>query len=98
VQTPALLHHGDEDTACDPTQSMNYFVALRRFGTPARLIRYPGEGHDLQQPVHLRLRDSQDVAWMQWFVRGIRDPGVSDGPWNLAPVRDSPPERAAPNP
>ena len=96
VQTPALLHHGDEDTACDPTQSMNYFVALRRFGTPARLIRYPGEGHDLQQPVHLRLRDSQDVAWMQWFVRGIREPGVSDGPWNLAPVRDSPPERAAP--
>lgn len=94
VQTPTLLHHGDEDTACDPTQSMNFFVALRRFGTPSRLIRYPGEGHDLQQPAHVRLRDQQDVAWMQWFVRGIRTADVADGPWSLAPVRDSPPERA----
>ena len=93
VRTPTLLHHGDEDTSCDPTQSMNFFVALRRFGTTSRFIRYAGEGHDLQQPAHLRLRDQQDVAWMQWFVRGIRTPGMADGPWDLEPVRDSPPER-----
>lgn len=72
VRTPTLLHHGDEDDTDSPFQSMNYFVALRKFGTPARLIRYPGEPHDLRQPLHVRIRDSEDVAWMQWFVRGIQ--------------------------
>ena len=78
VRTPTLLHHGDEDDTCSPIQSMNFFAALRTFGTPARLIRYPGEGHDFRQPAHLRLRDTQDVLWMQWYVRGIRSEG--DGP------------------
>jgi dipeptidyl aminopeptidase/acylaminoacyl peptidase len=90
VRTPALLHHGDDDNACSPYQSLNYFTALRRFGRTARLIRYPGEGHDFQQPRHLQLRDQQDVAWMQWFVRGIREPNIADGPWTLDPVRDAP--------
>lgn len=70
VKTPTLLHHGDEDTTDSPSQSMNYFVALRKAGTIARYIRYPGEGHDLYEPQHIRLRDMQDVAWMERFVRG----------------------------
>lgn len=59
---------------------MNYFVALQKFGTVTRFIRYPGEPHDLQQPRHLLLRDTQDVAWMQRFVRGIRGPGTPESP------------------
>lgn len=69
VRTPALLHHGDEDETDAPFHSLNYFAALRKFGTPARLIRYPGEPHDFQQPRNLQLRDNQDIAWMQRFVR-----------------------------
>jgi len=80
VRTPTLLHHGDDDDTCSPFQSMNFFAALRTFGTTARLLRYPGESHDFRQPAHLHLRDSQDVAWMQWFVRGIRGPESPDGP------------------
>lgn len=80
VQTPTLLHHGDEDDTDPPFQSMNFFVALRRFGTTARLIRYPGEAHDIQQPLHLRIRDTQDVAWMQRFVRGIKGSNMHESP------------------
>jgi dipeptidyl aminopeptidase/acylaminoacyl peptidase len=80
VKTPTLLHHGDEDDTCSPVQSMNFFTALRRHGTVARLLRYPGEPHDFQQPVHLRLRDAEDVAWMQRFVRGVKEPGAHDTP------------------
>jgi dipeptidyl aminopeptidase/acylaminoacyl peptidase len=80
VRTPTLLHHGDDDDTCSPFQSMNFFAALRTFGTPARLIRYPGESHDFRQPAHLRLRDTQDVAWMQWFVRGLRGPETPESP------------------
>jgi dipeptidyl aminopeptidase/acylaminoacyl peptidase len=74
VRTPTLLHHGDVDDTDSPFHSMNFFVALRKFGTIARFIRYPGEPHDLQQPKHVRIRDVQDIAWMQRFVRGIRSP------------------------
>src|SRR4029450_7956073 len=74
VRTPTLLHHGDNDETDAPFHSMNYFVALRDAGTPTRLIRYPGEGHALQQPQSLRIRDAQEAAWMQRFVRGIRSP------------------------
>jgi dipeptidyl aminopeptidase/acylaminoacyl peptidase len=80
VRTPTLLHHGDDDDTDSPFHSMNYFVALRKSGTVARFIRYPGESHDLHQPQHLRIRDTQDIAWMQWFVRHIADPDNADNP------------------
>lgn len=71
VTTPTLLHSGDNDEVTWPFHSMNYFAAIRYAGTPSRLIRYPGEGHDLQMPQSLRVRDEQDVAWMQRFVRAL---------------------------
>src|SRR5262249_44825886 len=74
VRTPTLLHHGDADDTDSPFQSMNYFVARRKFGTMTRLIRYPDEPHDFRQPRHIRIKDSQDVAWMQRFVCGVKDP------------------------
>jgi dipeptidyl aminopeptidase/acylaminoacyl peptidase len=86
VRTPTLLHHGDEDETDAPFHSLNYFAALRKFGTPARLIRYPDEPHDLQQPRHLWIRDTQDIAWMQWFVRGIGSPG-----WRAPEARSNSP-------
>jgi dipeptidyl aminopeptidase/acylaminoacyl peptidase len=78
VVTPTLLHHGDDDQTDSPFQSMDFFVALRKFGTISRFIRYPNEDHDFEQPEHLLLRDTQDIAWMQRFVRGIR---TSTIPW-----------------
>jgi dipeptidyl aminopeptidase/acylaminoacyl peptidase len=68
ASTPTLLHHGDDDSTDSPFQSMMFFKALRKFGVEARLIRYPDEPHDLQQPQHIRIRDNQDVLWMQRFV------------------------------
>ena len=80
VRTPTLLHHGDEDDTDSPFHSMNYFVALRKAGTVSRLLRYPGEPHDLHQPQHLRIRDTQDVAWMERFVRNVRGPKTPESP------------------
>lgn len=74
VRTPTLLHHGADDHVCWPFHSMNYFAALRTAGTPTRLILYPDEGHDLVLPQSVRTRETQDLLWMQRFVRGIKDP------------------------
>lgn len=69
IHTPTLLHHGDDDTTDWPIQSMDFYAALRHFGTPVRLVRYPNEGHDFTQPQHLRLRDTLDV---EWFARWLQ--------------------------
>lgn len=74
VRTPTILHHGDLDDTDSPFHSLNYFAAIKRAGTPARLIRYPAEGHDFRQPRSLQLRDNEDVAWMERYVRGAAGP------------------------
>src|SRR5690242_14667905 len=73
VRTPTLLHHGAWYEVRWPFHSRNYFAALETAGTPARLILYPGEGHDVMLPNSLELRDAQDLAWMQRFVRGVEE-------------------------
>ncbi len=75
VVTPTVLHHGDDDDVDLPFHSMNYYAALRATGVPVRYLRYPGEGHDFSQPRNIRARDAEDLAWMQYHVRGIRSPG-----------------------
>ena len=30
--------------------------------------RYPDQGHDLKQPRHIQVRDTDDAAWMRRFV------------------------------
>lgn len=76
VRTPTLLHHGDDDTTDWPIQSMDFYAALRHFGTPVRFVRYRNEGHDLAQPQHMRLRDMLDI---NWFARWLHGPRVTGG-------------------
>jgi dipeptidyl aminopeptidase/acylaminoacyl peptidase len=68
VKTPTILHHGDLDDTDAPFHSAAFFAALRKFGVEARLLRYGDEGHDLRQPRHVQIRDSEDAAWMRRFV------------------------------
>jgi dipeptidyl aminopeptidase/acylaminoacyl peptidase len=73
VRTPTLLHHGDDDTTDWPIQSMDFYAALRHFGTPVRLVRYPNEGHDFAQPQHIRLRDELDIDWFSRWLNPQRN-------------------------
>lgn len=71
VETPTLVAAGAEDWRCPPTQSEQFFVALRKQGTSAKLVVYPGEHHNISTPeraIH-RLETIAD-----WFER--HDPTV----------------------
>lgn len=68
VKTPTILHHGDLDDTDAVFHSLAFHAALRKFGVEARLLRYADEGHDLQQPRHIRIRDTEDAAWMRRFA------------------------------
>ncbi|MEZ4416502.1 MAG: S9 family peptidase [Gemmatimonadota bacterium] len=71
VTTPTLLLHGEEDTTDTEQQSMMLFVALRDIGkAPVRYVRFPREPHGFREPRHQRIRDVEEVRWMQKHVLG----------------------------
>ena len=72
VKTPTLLLHGDNDITDTPAQSMNFFAGLQKFGVPSRYVRFPNEPHGFGKMKHQRVRDTEEIQWMQSYVRGLK--------------------------
>jgi dipeptidyl aminopeptidase/acylaminoacyl peptidase len=72
VTTPTLLIHGMNDTTDTEAQSMLFFTALKDIGkAPVRYIRFPREPHGFREPRHQRIRDIEEIRWMQKHVQGL---------------------------
>jgi dipeptidyl aminopeptidase/acylaminoacyl peptidase len=71
VKTATLLIHGMNDNTDTEAQSMMFFTALKDIGkSPVRYIRVPKEGHGLREPRHQRIRDIEEIKWMQKYILG----------------------------
>ncbi len=71
VKTATLLIHGMNDRTDTEAQSMMFFTALKDIGkSPVRYIRVPKEGHGLREPRHQRIRDIEEIKWMQKYILG----------------------------
>jgi len=71
VVTPTLLLHGDRDTTDTEQQSMMFFTAIKDIGkAPVRYIKFPREPHGFREPEHQRIRDIEEIKWMQKYVLG----------------------------
>lgn len=71
VTTPTLLLHGERDTTDTIGQSMIYYQGLKDRNVPARFIRFPREPHGFREPHHQRIRDTEEIAWLMKYARGI---------------------------
>ncbi len=71
VTTPTLLLHGMSDRTDTEPQSMMFFQALKDQGKTARYIRFPREPHGFREPHHQRIRDIEEIRWIQKYVRGL---------------------------
>ena len=71
VTTPTLLLHGERDTTDTIGQSMMYYQGLKDRNIPARFIRFPREPHGFREPHHQRIRDTEEIAWLMKYARGI---------------------------
>src|SRR3954471_23305844 len=71
VTTPTLLLHGERHTTDTIGQSMMFYQGLKDRGVPARFIRFPREPHGFREPHHVRLRDTEEIAWLMKYGRGI---------------------------
>ncbi len=71
VTTPTLLIHGINDTTDTEQQSMMFFTAIKDVGkAPVRYIKFPREPHGFREPEHQRIRDIEEIKWMQQYVLG----------------------------
>ncbi len=69
VQTPILLLHGESDLRVPVSQSEEFYIALRRLGKTAVMVRYPGEYHGLRRPLHRVDRYRRLLAWFEHYRR-----------------------------
>jgi dipeptidyl aminopeptidase/acylaminoacyl peptidase len=64
VRTPVLFLNGEADNDVPATQAQEMFMALRKMGVEAEMVRYPGEGHSINfRPRHHLDYVRRLVAW-----------------------------------
>ncbi len=71
VTTPTLLLHGMNDRTDTEPQSMMFYAALKDQGKTVRYIRFPREPHGFREPRHQRIRDVEEIRWIQKHTLGI---------------------------
>lgn len=69
VTTPTLVLHSEDDYRCPLPQAERYFAALRRQGTEAELLIFPGENHELSRSGRPRHRVQRFEAILDWWAR-----------------------------
>lgn len=71
VQTPTLVIHSELDFRCPLEQATRYYSALTRQGTPAELLVFPGEDHELTRAGRPRHRVERFDAVLDWWHRHL---------------------------
>jgi dipeptidyl aminopeptidase/acylaminoacyl peptidase len=71
VTTPTLVMHSELDHRCPLEQATRYYSALKRQGTEAELLVFPGENHELTRSGQPRHRVQRFEAVLDWWRRHL---------------------------
>ncbi|MFC2169813.1 S9 family peptidase [Acidobacteriota bacterium] len=72
ITTPTLIMHEALNTSDTEQQAMMFFTAIKDIGkAPVRYIKFPREIIGLREPRHQRIRDIEELKWLQKFILGI---------------------------
>jgi dipeptidyl aminopeptidase/acylaminoacyl peptidase len=69
AKTPTFIYVGERDIEVPPTQSVEYWHALREMNVPASLVIYPGEGHRIRAPENVIDVRRRTIAWFDRWLR-----------------------------
>ncbi len=73
VKTPTLIVQSEEDHRTPMTDAEQWFVALKKHGTPVEFVRYPRSTHELSrsgEPWLLVDRLGRLRQWFGWWLQG----------------------------
>lgn len=68
VKTPTLLLHGERDDDVPPTQSLEFYTALKHFGIPTELALYPREPHGFNERAHVVDMIERIMRWIDRYL------------------------------
>lgn len=69
VTTPTLVIHSEDDLRCPLGQAETWYATVKLAGTPAELLIFPGENHELSRSGRPRHRVQRFEAILDWFGR-----------------------------
>jgi dipeptidyl aminopeptidase/acylaminoacyl peptidase len=81
VHTPTLIIHGENDNDVPIAEAEQFFIGLKDVGTEAVFVRYPREGHGLQEVKHQIDWTDRSIAW---YEEHFPKPGA-EGVTNVQP-------------
>ncbi|GAA4889785.1 S9 family peptidase [Ferrimonas pelagia] len=71
IQTPTLIHMGENDARVPAPHAKGLYRALRQYlNVPTELLIYPDEGHGLSRYQHKLTKMQWDLAWFEHYVLG----------------------------
>jgi dipeptidyl aminopeptidase/acylaminoacyl peptidase len=78
VHTPALILHGENDSDVPIEESEQFFIALKDVGVPTVFVRYPREGHGLDETRHLVDSIDRSIAWYEKYFPHQGHEGITN--------------------
>ncbi|MBY8828101.1 S9 family peptidase [Hephaestia mangrovi] len=69
AHTPTFIYVGERDIEVPPTQSIEWWHALKDMHVPVSLVIYPGEGHGLRDPDHRADAEKRTIAWFDKYLK-----------------------------
>lgn len=68
AKTPTFIYVGERDIEVPPTQSVEYWHALKEMNVPTSLVIYPGEGHGIRDPKNALDVRRRTIAWFDRYL------------------------------
>ncbi|MGN6279642.1 MAG: S9 family peptidase [Sphingomonas sp.] len=69
AHTPTFIYVGERDIEVPPTQSIEWWHALKDMNVPVSLVIYPGEGHGIRDPEHRADVGKRTIAWFDKYLK-----------------------------
>jgi dipeptidyl aminopeptidase/acylaminoacyl peptidase len=69
AHTPTFIYVGERDIEVPPTQSIEWWHALKDMNVPVSLVIYPGEGHGIRDPEHRADVEKRTIAWFDKYLK-----------------------------
>lgn len=69
AKTPTFIYVGERDIEVPPTQSIEYWHALKDLGVPTSLVIYADEGHGIRRPDNAADLRKRIVAWFDRYLK-----------------------------
>jgi dipeptidyl aminopeptidase/acylaminoacyl peptidase len=69
ARTPTFIYVGERDIEVPPTQSIEYWHALKEMGVPTSLVIYADEGHRIRDAAHAADMRKRTIAWFDKYVK-----------------------------